>query len=144
MNSVHRISRPLTFHQANVIAYRALSKEASVSALAREHNTSRQTVRKERNRVQLIVDQTEHKEEILFYLPVTLKWLQQLVIALVFIMNGSYRNISQLIKELFDYSFHSDRIADVMKSVYNTVNVIDQTEDLSSIKVASQDAPLTI
>lgn len=139
MRSVHQVSKPLSFEQANNIAYQVLAKDASISSLAREHQTSRQTIRKERDRVQQIIDQTEDQQEILFYLPITLGWIHQLVLSLVFLMKGSYRNIHQLIKDLFDYSFSSDKIAELMKSTYSTVESIDKTEDLTPIQVGSQD-----
>lgn len=139
MRSVHQPSQPLSFQQANTIAYQALSKRSSISALAREHKTSRQTIRKERNRVQQIINQTENQQTVLFYLPITLAWIHQLVLSLVFLTKGSYRNITQLIKDLFDYSFSSDKIAELMKSMYDTVEEIDKKEDLKSIQVGSQD-----
>ena len=139
MRSKHRVSRTLSFDQANDIAYRALSNESSISALSAEKGHSRQTIRNERDRVQAIVNQTEHREDVLFYLPVTATWLSQLVIALVFMMNASYRNITQFIKDLFDYSFNSDQISKLMKTVYRTVNGYYESEDLSAIRVASPD-----
>ena len=139
MRSKHRVSRTLSFDQANDIAYRALSKESSISALSAEKGHSRQTIINERDRVQAIVNQTEHREDVLFYLPVTVTWLNQLVIALVFMMNASYRNITQFIKGLFDYSFHSDQISKLMKTVYRTVKEYHEIEDLSAIRVASPD-----
>ena len=72
-------------------------------------------------------------------MPVTATWLSQLVIALVFMMNASYRNITQFIKDLFDYSFNSDQISKLMKTVYRTVNGYHESEDLSAIRVASPD-----
>ena len=75
MRSKYRVSRTLSFDQANDIAYRALSQESSISALSAENGHSRQTIRNERDRVQAIVNQTKHQENVLFYLPVTVTWL---------------------------------------------------------------------
>lgn len=139
MRSKYRVSRTLSFDQANDIAYRALSQESSISALSAENGHSRQTIRNERDRVQAIVNQTKQQEDVLFYLPVTVTWLNQLVIALVFMMNGSYRNITQFIKDLFDYPFNSDQISKLMKTVYRRVDEHHESEDLSAIRVASPD-----
>src|SRR6516225_9905410 len=43
-------------------------------------------------------------DRVLFHLPVTKAWLQQLTLGLVLICHSSYRGVVELCRDLFDYA----------------------------------------
>ena len=68
------------------LAIQALAGAANVSDLATENEVSRKFVYQQRNKAQVALDcafaQTVDDDEVLFSLPVTKVWLQQIVLAL--------------------------------------------------------------
>jgi transposase-like protein len=79
----------------------------SVSALARQHGVSRKFIRAQRALARDALDrafapQLPLDERVLFYLPVTRTWLEQLTLALVLICHSSLRGVHELLRDLLD------------------------------------------
>src|ERR1700676_4393922 len=79
-----------------------------ISDLARRHHVSRRFVYRQRRRASLALDRAfapppPPQEKVLFYLPVTRSWLEQLVLALLLIAHCSLRGVHELLRDLFDY-----------------------------------------
>ena len=76
---------------------------------------------------------------MLYYLPVTQKWIFQLILGLIFICHCSYRGIKELLGDLFDYSLSIGTIHNRVTKTVQKARKINQTQDLSSIRVALLD-----
>jgi hypothetical protein len=85
----------------------------TVTQLADENETSRKFIWQQKNAVVQAIDAIFHStvvtDKVLFHLPVTKCWIEQVVLSLM-LMHVSYRNISMLLNDVFDYSLSSATI----------------------------------
>ncbi len=88
-------------------------------------------------------DKPEKDNEVLYYLPVTHSWIFQLILALILICHCSYRGIKELLRDLFDYSLSIGTIHNRVTETVQKARKINQTQDLSSIRVALQGRTLS-
>ena len=80
-------------------------------------------------------EKSERENEVLYYLPITPKWIFQLIRALILICHCSYRGIKELLRDLFDYPLSIGTIHNRVMEVIPKARKINQTQDLSPIKV---------
>jgi hypothetical protein len=90
------------------LALQALADTQPVSRLARDHHVSRkfvyqQAAKADRALGRAFAPAAPDADRVLFTVPVTQAWLQQLVLALVLIARGSLRGVSELLTDVFDY-----------------------------------------
>jgi hypothetical protein len=76
---------------------------------------------------------------VLFYLPVTAAWLNQLVLSLVLICHSSYRGVIQLLAALFDTSISLGTIHNLLVVTSNQATQINGSQDFSAIQVGLLD-----
>jgi hypothetical protein len=76
---------------------------------------------------------------VLFYLPVTAAWLDQLVVSLILICHSSYRGVIRLLLDLFDIPTSLGDIHNLMKATAEQAALINATQDLSPIRVGLHD-----
>ena len=79
------------------------------------------------------------ENELLYYLPVTQKWIFQLILALILLCHCSYRGVIELLRDLFDYSVSIGTIHNRVQEAVQKARKINQSQDLSSIDVALLD-----
>ncbi len=84
-------------------------------------------------------DKSERENEVLYYLPVTQKWIFQLILALILICHCSYRGVVELLRDLFDYSLSIGTIHNRINEAVQKARKINQAQDLSSINVVLLD-----
>src|SRR5271165_1587817 len=80
----------------------------SIAQLAQEHHVSRKFLYQQLQRAQQAVDAAfaaapAAADDVLFTLPVTRAWLEQLALALVLIGHASLRGVQELFRDLFDF-----------------------------------------
>ena len=80
----------------------------SIAQLAQEHHVSRKFLYQQLQRAQHALDAAfaaapAAADEVLFTLPVTRAWLEQLALALVLIGHASLRGVQELFRDLFDF-----------------------------------------
>src|SRR5262249_54129716 len=81
----------------------------SISSLAQTPQVSRKFVYRQVQQARTALDEAfappaDAPEQLLFWLPVTRPWLQQLVLGLVLIGHSSLRGVTELLADLFDTS----------------------------------------
>jgi hypothetical protein len=90
------------------LALKILAKNEKISHLAHQEGVSRKFLYQQKGIAQVALntafDKPEKDNEVLYYLPVTQKWIFQLILALILICHCSYRGIKELLRDLFDYS----------------------------------------
>ncbi len=79
------------------------------------------------------------ESEILYWIPVTKKWIFQVILALIFICHSSYRGVVEFLRDLFDYPVSVATVHNRVKSVVPKAQKINQDQDLSGIKVGLKD-----
>ena len=98
--------RQLTSEVRQTTGVQALSRSVPISHLADKHQVSRKFVYQQGDEAQRSLDEsfapTQADDEVLFHLPVTKNWLYQLILGLVLICHSSYRNVVELLRDLFD------------------------------------------
>jgi hypothetical protein len=104
------------------LALKILAKNEKISHLAHQEGVSRKFLYQQKGIAQVALntafDKPEKDNEVLYYLPVTQKWIFQLILALILICHCSYRGIKELLRDLFDYSL---RIGTIHNRVTETV-----------------------
>ena len=108
MNPSPSVASCLQPRQRQDLAVKVLSKKSKISHLAAQQRVSRKFLYQQRDIAQLALnsafEKSEPENEVLYYLPVTQKWIFQLILALILICHCSYRGVMELLRDLFDYS----------------------------------------
>ena len=97
----------LTPQQRSELAVRVLAGGTLVTTIAEEAGTSRtflyDLAATARAALAEAFGKREEDEPVLFYLPVTKRWIESLVIALVLLCHSSYRGVAELLRDLIGY-----------------------------------------
>jgi len=123
----------------------ALRRSEPILGLAERHHVSRQFVYQQMAKATAAVDQAFHApaspgDKVLFRLPVTRKWLEQLVLSLTLICHSSYRGVMELLETMFDYRDISlGSIHNLLMGAVDKARQANATEDLSAIRVGAHD-----
>ncbi len=143
MNSSSSVASRLHPYHRQDLALKVLSKKEKLTHLAHQEGVSRKFLYQQRDIAQLALnkafDKSEQDSEVLYYLPVTQKWIFQLILALILICHCSYRGIVELLRDLFDYSLSIGTIHNRVIEAVQKARKINQAQDLSSIEVALLD-----
>jgi hypothetical protein len=129
--------------QRQHLAVQALAGTRSITELAEYHHVSRKFVYQQADLAEQALrrafDPPAKDADVLFYLPVSKAWLEQLVLALVLICHSSYRNVVELLRDLFD---HPISVGTVHNIVHRAVAIAEQhnaNQDLSDSRIAALD-----
>ena len=125
------------------IGIQVLARSQPISHLAATHQVSRKFVYQQGNKAQQALDESfapsQGDNEVLFHLPVTKNWLYQLILGLVLICHSSYRGVVELLRDLFDTSISVGTVHNRLEAAAATAVEINQSQDLSGIKVGLLD-----
>ena len=143
MNSTDSVASSLQPLQRQQIAVKVLSQQEPITQIAQEEQVSRKFVYQQQAIAQLALNQAfekkEPEQEVLYYLPITQKWIFQFILALILICHCSYRGVKELLRDLFDYSLSIGTIHNRVITAVEKARNINQNQDLSSIDVALLD-----
>ena len=125
------------------LAIQVLTKTEPVSHLAAQHQVSRTFLYQQRHKADQALDEAFAKstddKAVLFYLPITQNWLFQMILALVLIGHCSYRGVVELFRDLFDLPISVGTVHNRLQAAAAKAAVINQSQDLSGIKVGLHD-----
>ena len=86
------------------LAIQALAGAANVSHLAAENEVSRKFVHQQKDKARIALDEafaaTVPDDTVLFHLPGTKTWLNQLTLSLTLIRHSSYQGVAELMLDL--------------------------------------------
>lgn len=143
MNQASSPAARLEPHQRQKIALRVLTKKETISGIAESEGVSRKFLYKQghiaQNVLTLAFEKPKADEDVLFHLPVTQKWISQLILALIFICHCSYRGVVELLRDLFDYPISIGTVHNQVSEAVQKARKINQSEDLRAIKVGLLD-----
>jgi hypothetical protein len=116
---------------------------SSVTHLADAHDVSRKFVYQQRAKAQHALQDAfqppPHDDDVLFYLPVTKAWLNQLILALLLLCHSSYRGVLDLLRSLFDYSLSLGHIHNVVRRAVAHARAHNDAQDLSGVRIGALD-----
>ena len=139
MNPSNCVASSLHPLQRQELAVKVLSKKSKISHLAHKEGVSRKFLYQQKDIAQkalnIAFEKSERENKVLYYLPITQKWIFQLILALILICHCSYRGVKELLRDLFDYSIGIGTIHNRVKEVVQKARKINQSQDLSPIKV---------
>jgi hypothetical protein len=116
-----------------------------VTRLARQHRVSRRFVYRQAAKAQRALGDAfappppAAAEPVLFHLPVTRSWLRQLTLGLVLICHSSYRGVTELLADLFDYPTSVGHVHDLVRQAVPRARDHNQRQDLAPVRVGAHD-----
>lgn len=134
----------LSPEKRKVISIQALARNKPITDIASHNNVSRKFIYKQKN----IADKAlEHaftpvplNKDVLFYLPVTKKWIRQFVLALVLICHSSFRGVIEILESLFDYhNISLGTVHNIVMEAARKSEKINKNEDISGIRYGASD-----
>ena len=143
MNSSFSVASRLQPLQRQEIAVKVLAKQEPITQIANQEQVSRKFIYQQKEiaieALNMAFDKPEKDNEVLYYLPITQKWISQLILALILICHCSYRGVVELLRDLFNYSLSIGTIHNRLMEAVQKARNINQAQDLSSIDVALLD-----
>ena len=125
------------------IGIQVVARTEPISHLAATHRVSRKFIYQQGDKAKRSLDEafspTQADAEVLFHLPVTKRWLHQLMLGLVLICHRSYRGVVGLFRDLFDTPVSIGTVHNWLKAAATKAAEINQTQDLSKIEVGLHD-----
>ncbi len=119
------------------------SSAQTVTALANQEGVSRkflyQQQQKGNQALEREFNQPQEDSEVLYWIPVTKKWIFQVILALILICHSSYRGVVEFLRDVFDYQVSVATVHNRVGSVVAQAQKINQAQDLSGIKVGLKD-----
>jgi hypothetical protein len=131
--------------QRQQIAIQAAAQTINITDLAKSHGTSRKFIYQLKEKAEDALEQTfspkkpEESDLVLFYLPITKKWIAQFVIALILIARCSYQGVAEILRDVFNYDTCKGTIHNIMYKALAQSKVINRQQDLSGITVGVHD-----
>ncbi len=143
MNQAPSLAARLEPHQRQKLALKVLTRQEPISSIAEEEGVSRKFLYQQGHQAQkalnLAFEKPEKDNEVIYHLPVTQKWLFQLILGLIVIFHSSYRGVVELLRDLFDYPISVGTIKNRMTEAVEKARNINQAQDLSPIEVGLLD-----
>jgi hypothetical protein len=125
------------------LGLQALAGTESVTNLADEFDVSRKFVYQQRTRAEEALTDAfapqQADDQVLFQLPVTKRWLRQLVLGQVLICHSPLRGVLELLRDLFDYDMALGTIFNIVHAAVAPAQKQNHAQDLSHIRVGAHD-----
>jgi len=116
-------------------------KQEPISQIATQEQVSRKFLDQQKTIAQIALntafEKPEKDNEVLYYLPVTQKWIVQLILGLILICHCSYRGVIELLRDFFDYSVSIGTIHNRVQEAVGKAREINQSQDLMTSKFCS-------
>jgi hypothetical protein len=129
--------------QRQALAVQVLAGAETVSEAARQEGVSRKFVYQQVHTAEQALHQAfapcPPADDVLFHLPVTKHWIEQLVLGLVLSCHSSYRGVVELLGDLFDYPIALGTVHNIVTSAIPQARRLNQQYDLSTIDIGAHD-----
>ena len=130
--------------QKMTIGVQAVAVKRSQSSLADQHHVSRKFVRRQATTARVALEEAFASAvmpdgEVLFWLPVTKAWLRQFILGLMLICHSSYRNVVELLRDLFDFHISPGTVHNVLKDTVAPASAHNLQQPLESVRIGTLD-----
>jgi hypothetical protein len=135
-----RAMSPLLRHQRALDALQG----QPVRELAARHRVSRKFVYHQQHKAHDALDRAfalpaTEAPGLLFWLPVTKPWLQQLVLGLTLICHSSLRGVTELVDDLFDYPLSVGTVHNILHRAVATARRVNAHQHLAAVRIGAHD-----
>jgi hypothetical protein len=115
-----------------------------IAHLAADHDVSRKFVYQQAAQAEQALDAAfappdPDADRILFHLPVTKAWLQQLTLGLVLICHSSYRGVVELCRDLFDYPLSLGTVHNLAHRAVAQARHCNDAYNLRRVRIGAHD-----
>jgi hypothetical protein len=115
-----------------------------ITQLADQHDVSRKFVYQQVHQAEQALAQTfapdpDDDGKVLFYLPVTERWLRRLILALLLICPSSYRGIYELLRDLFHCTRSLGYLHTVAHAAMDRARTFNRQQLLSGVRIGAHD-----
>jgi len=143
MTSSLSVAANLSHPSRKHLAIQTLARTEPLSRVAAREQVSRKFLYHQKQKAETALDQAfapaGETPDVLFYLPVTEAWLNQLVLSLVLVCHSSYRGVMRLLADLFDTPIGLGTIHNRLAAAAGQAGLINAAQDLSPIRVGLHD-----
>jgi hypothetical protein len=129
--------------QRQALAVQALAGTQPIAQLAAEHEVSRKFVYQQATKATQALDEVfspaaAAEDQVLFYVPVTKRWLRRLVLALLLICHSSYRGVVELLRDVFAFSLSVERVHAIAHDAMDRARALPPTP-LGGVRIGAHD-----
>src|ERR1700674_2571129 len=135
----------LAANERKMIAVGALAGAEPVSTLAARHGVSRPLVYRQMHKANTALDeifsteQTDEQKQVLFSFPATKRWLEQATLGLTMIAHASMRGVVEFMRDVLGVSISLGTVHNIHQRAAQRAVVINDSVDLSPIRVGLHD-----
>lgn len=131
-------------NQRKQLALDVIQRTQPVSHLAQDNDVSRKFLYQQAAKASEGLDQTfapsSKDNDVLFYLPITKKWIHALVLALILNCHSSFRGVIEILRAMFDYHDMSPgTIHNIVQRAIISARNVNDSQDLSTIRIGDHD-----
>ncbi len=136
-------AKTLNPNQRQTLAIQALAATASITALAAQLDVSRKFVYRQQAIAQEALtntfDPNTTDDAVLFYLPVTKRWLHQFTLGLILIGHCSLRGVVELFRDFFDTRVSLGNVHNIVRRAVPIAQTITNQKKLDSVRIGIHD-----
>ncbi len=130
--------------QRQGIAKQAIGGKTPISHIAERYSVSRkfvydQKIKAEKAIHEVFSDESSEPDKVLFYIPVTKKWLIQVLLALIFICRASYQGVMEFFRDILDCKISKGGVHNIVHDHLQKAKEINQQQDLSRVREGLHD-----
>jgi hypothetical protein len=130
--------------QRRDVALHALAGTATISRLAAENQVSRKFIYQQLGTAQEALQQAfaakqDEATKVLFYLPVTKPWLEQVILGLTLTCHSPIRGVCEFCRDLLDYSISVGTVHNVLQDAVQQARLHNHQQDLSGVRIGAHD-----
>jgi hypothetical protein len=130
--------------QRRDMAIPVLAGQESASQTARDYGVSRKFVAQQTTKARNALDEafvppTDGPDGLLYWLPVTKPWIEQVVLSLMLTCHSSLRGVSEFLRDVLDYSLAHTTVRNIFQSAVATARTHNASVDLSPVRIGALD-----
>jgi hypothetical protein len=130
--------------QRQGLALHALAGTETISQLAAQHEVSRkfiyQQVGSAREALQeAFAPEQDEAAGVLFYLPVTKQWLDQVILGLTLICHSPIRGVNEFCRDLLNWPVSVGKVHNVLQEAVSRACSYNSQQDLSAVRIGAHD-----
>lgn len=115
-----------------------------ITTLANQQQVSRKFVYQQLHHAHDALDQAfnppdNDPPQLLFWLPVSKPWLQQLALGLTLICHSSLRGVCELLRDLFDYPLSPASVHNILYQAVATARRLNSQQALNAVRIGAHD-----
>ena len=129
--------------QRQQLALEGLARTEPLTKIAERNNVSRKFVYKQMDKAEIALqkefDPPSHNDEVLYWIPVTKKWLRSVVLALLLYCHSSYRGVIAFFADLLGKSISLGTIHNIVNEAIVEAQKVNAKQDLSKVTEGAHD-----